>query len=235
MVKLVSYPRSGSHWLCYCLEYITATCIPRTYRSNKLPYKLSSRVIQFNHWGFPGISYPENTRGPRILLLRNYKECIKSHSPAATTRTHPRQKQRTGLLPPGMPEYIHNILIYEICVDPKAIIYYEDLMLNPSAELEKIIKWLEPIISSPGMRERFDQLILSLDDHRSMCYEGYPTDKIHSGMDLLHHSSKMACGEPAEWDEIAYANWITGSRCLNWPEQRTRSIFEKYLGRYLEK
>ena len=96
---------------------------------------------------------------PELLLLRNYKECIVSHS--ARTEDFDRnfyaqtQGSRNGIL-----DYIGCLEIYESWRGKKALIYYEDLIRDPEPELIRVLELLG--VDKNNLRE----LINNMDVHK---------------------------------------------------------------------
>ena len=89
-ISLLSYPRSGSNWLSYCIEQLSGILTFGNYMDTK--EKLNSKkcliantrghdYIESNNttYSFPSIKTFNKEKDGLILLIRNYKECITRH------------------------------------------------------------------------------------------------------------------------------------------------------------
>ncbi len=163
---------------------------------------------------------------PRILLLRNYKECVVNQSASSDLRNRHTQD--------NIIKYCENIMHYHESPSkiPGIVVYYESLLTDPLSSLEEIVNWLDTHklidnhVSVSQMRVNLHELIKSIDDHKAQCLDGYKNGtRGRFGMsqyDLLYHSKKMDKELRLKWDE-------------RMQQVLPSSIFKERCSRYLEK
>lgn len=141
---LVSYPRSGQTWLRYCFEVITDLSvygnIPLT---DELNYNLSVVKKNINYFKLATThnfyaSQEKHKSNKLILLLRNYKECI---------RRHREDNYFDDLISKKYcikeePSYLMNLKLFDECNLEKIYIYYEDLIVYPKETLIKVFNFM---------------------------------------------------------------------------------------------
>jgi hypothetical protein len=86
-----------------------------------------------------------------ILLVRNWRDAIISfgwhHNRSVAKR------------------YTHSLQFYDDCEKPKLLVYYEDLMTEPEAEIRRLCNFLKIDTS------RVDSFMKSYDTHKNTCVD----------------------------------------------------------------
>ena len=133
---VISYSRSGMNWLRYAMEFLTNRPTPGCLRLIGEGDFLFDRA----HKGFISIHNYQKA----IILLRDYKECLLRQ----LTLEWEQSKNVVDFLadksfiqPPYW--YIKNLQAYHNFQGEKTLVYYEDLVVNPVKELEKIIDFMD--------------------------------------------------------------------------------------------
>ena len=232
---LLSYPRSGSTWLRYCIEFLTKRLTkgydtPGVTMENGLG-RLVDIGVDCNK---PPIVYKRHGHTPRersfydmdndnlILLLRNYKECVVRHHIGKQNFEKMFYSQTQGYRN-GSLDYVGCLQTYEAWRGKKLLIYYEDLISDPEPELEKVLNLLG------ADRTHLRELVDHLDFHRKQSVHVYAGENQTGGHlsytkgdpdKLLFHSQQLSEKQKKVWDQHLRNNY---------PD-----ITRKYLKRYQE-
>jgi hypothetical protein len=113
----LSYPRSGANWLRYIARYMLG--IDKNYH---LGDDLDDTYTKLHTvFKFSDVDY---NRG-LVLILRDYKECLRSHSPHAAKPL----EDQVGL-------YFQCLATYHEWPERKYLVYYEELIEEPGVIIE---------------------------------------------------------------------------------------------------
>jgi hypothetical protein len=213
MPMIIGYPRSGNNFTRYIIRHIA---------NKEVGYAHGNQEA---FWTNPKI-------GPRIFVLRNYKECIPRHLAFKTFERIIDQLQdlnsidylgknwkdwKGRIIGPGMrTDYISLIRYYDEYPDKKMMIYYEDLITDTSTEVRRINDFL----NSVGMPSNCTEFLDDLKNHAKTSRKQYHEPCFSGGDKVLYHSKEIPEEDRKKVDEYLKAKF---------PE-----IFEKYLKRYSE-
>lgn len=204
---LLSYERSGAHWLTYCLYKLV--------EHHSINY--NSQCADFNRFIPKLPSNPKATRGffrahdvkglykyhrkvlsketdRLLLLLRDYKECYPRHDPNDPLLLLTEQKRH----------YFDNLEVYHNWPpERRYLVYYEDLISDLPTTLENVLVFLgEPV---DGM----SQFLAHLEEHKQFIMSAY--DKVYSshskGEDLHYHAKKIDPELLEQLDELVVARY----------------------------
>ena len=195
-VLLVAYPRSGSHWLRFVVEWLTGQPTHGTGWVPDIPIFLEvypAKVHPLRHVDVKAPFVLHKTQRVRkklpdsrsfILVIRNYRENVpRSHRSVIDE----------------MREYCDLIVFYDQHKGPKLLIYYEDLLTNPANEIRRIADFFKVEHRRyAAFMERYDYL-------RSMSYQGKYASKASfykSGDDLNYTSKKLDAKQYEEREKL---------------------------------
>lgn len=181
-VLLVSFPKSGSNWIRYCIEHFSGM---RTPGSRRHPiYETGPTIIDRTHFldkrhrralapnrrdpaegDGPGRDLAWYQRWPKKfkneLRIRNI---VRNRRLILVIRSHYESFARTGLRrPEGMIGYLGNIKVFDACRQDKLLVYYEDLVKD-FREITRILDFI-------GIEYDLDSF--DLDYHRQKSFETY--------------------------------------------------------------
>tara|TARA_B100000212_G_scaffold339131_1_gene316913 strand:- start:1448 stop:2398 length:951 start_codon:yes stop_codon:yes gene_type:complete len=167
LITLLSYPRSGSHWLCYCLEYITKNSTNRRGREVDKPgfdwpASPNNSISETTHFSRAGLSKPLRWNVPRILLVRNFKECVVAHAATAQkgfllpsyalergeiiARPPEKYKATDPVMQTNVCLYAANVYdhfaLHEENKVPILTVHYEDILLDFEKTMHRVIEWI---------------------------------------------------------------------------------------------
>lgn len=204
---LLSYQRSGAHWLTYCLYRLAVHHIidynqqwPELNRiiakfpanpNATRPFFQAHHLKQLSEWRKKNLSRERDTL---VLLVRDYKECYPRNRPDVPLL----------LLPDIEPHYFEDLEIYHNWpTERRYLVYYEDLIENLEATLDGVLTFLgEPIDGIPSFLE-------NLEEHRRFVIKAY--DKTwgsqSKGMDIHHHSKKIDPELLRQFDELVIGRY----------------------------
>lgn len=172
LMDLVSYPRSGSNWVKYFVEFIT-------------DLKVGDGVFRKSH----------SSRNQRqIFLIRNYKECLYSHG-ARSYDDFIRELTKDGQFNPirkPQPYYLTLLQIFDDLKLPKILIYYEDLIENPEGEFSRLFEFLRSI-EGISIKGDLKQFFVDIDEHIQKSLVWY-SKNVHIPMSsekLIYHSLNL--------------------------------------------
>ncbi|MGK7899369.1 MAG: sulfotransferase domain-containing protein [Xenococcus sp. (in: cyanobacteria)] len=211
---VISYSRSGMNWLRYSMEFLTNRPTPGHLRLIEEGDFLFDRA----HKGYVSIHRYQKV----IMLLRDYKECLLRQLPLEWEKNNSVidfLNDKSSIQPPYW--YINNLQAYHNFQGPKILVYYEDLVVNPVQEFEKIIEFL-------GLRKDSVDLNLfeqKLSFHRKQsvnCYEKNQKSVTSGSLNTLeYHSKKLLTSEQKIEFDSFYQN--------NYPD-----LYAKYLWKYAQ-
>ena len=209
---LVAYSRSGTNWIRYIVEFLTKKPTPGYTRI----IKGKNFALDHAHMGFAVMKNYDEV----ILIVRDYKECLLRHltkhwKTSSAVKTF--LEQESSKTPPS--GYIRNIQEFDKFKGKKLLIYYEDLILNPQREINKLVKFL----NLP--KNYLKELLNNLDYHKKQSVTLYMKNQksITKGSidKLKYHSKKLlSTKEKIEFDAYYEKNYSI--------------LFKKYLQRYKE-
>lgn len=205
---VVGYPRSGNHWLKYCIE--NALNIP----------------IGFCHANGVNVwNYISNDNSLRlVMIVRNYKECVIRHvcssnkfnffniilsEMSGVTPVEVKKKNKT--------DYVALLNLFNNYAHEKILIYYEDLITEPEKELYRLAEFFK--VEDHNIKEFMNDF--KKHKRKSLRITAGETQKPETnGNALIHHSNKISKPRRIELDNHLIENFS--------------DLFEKYLKRYKE-
>ncbi len=232
-VLLVSFPKSGSNWLRYCIEHFSGMRTPGTVR--RLLVHDGPTIIERRHFLDPG--------GHR--LLRSHSLPIKSGRRRRARRWRPalidwalsfRKRRRVrGFLedrrvililrnpfalysrvrataPEAMSGYVSNIELFERCRRDKLLVYYEDLVRDP-AQISAILEFIGIAHDMSGFE---------MHEHTARSLAFYNKGADQSRLATVGRQSMEPGIDRSE--RMALRVFLL--------ERLGRPLFERYLGRY---
>ena len=221
MPLLVSYPRSGTNWIRYVIEYCTKQPTPgenRLVRGNNLMYVILNGgfAIDRAHKGYVVMQqYPK-----AVLVIRNYKECLIRQFKTKWQQYDSLEAFLTSEdlhTPPHW--YIKNIEAFEAYEKPKLLLYYEDMVHQPIAFIEKLGAFLN---LNPT---RFNEISSNLSAHQKNSVSLYTKRGKKSYTAGKKEETKSHSQELTTAQKLAFDNFY---------KERYPSQFNSYLKRYAE-
>jgi len=238
-IVLISYPRSGSHFIRYCVEYFTK--LP-TY-GNEGPLIIPKRQklwILYRRHFWDVLSRGEkrlmSKRPEMIFLFRDYHECLLSQMKRSKRGSHiikhiRRRPQQTNMFkvlenwkdlrhtdiqtkftPSSL---IYNLRKFHAYKGKKMVLYYEDLMEGLSMPLANLFRFIDV-----DLHENLSEFIDNEAEHRARSYGRY--DKLQgslsSGRPLDYHSSILNTRHKRQMDQYFM--------------KKLGPLYKKYLSRY---
>ena len=209
---LISYSRSGTNWIRYFIE---ATTGQRTPGQRRLVGE-GDYFIDRAHAGFARI----NKYNKVLLIIRNYKECITRHHGIENIRNeYPNMTKflKDNRVSQPASWYYKNIKAFDRYNKQKLVIYYEELLLDPTKHLWRIAEFLTI------EKLAFDEFVKNLDYHKTNSVDAY-TSRGHKSetrgesSKVDFHGSKLTNEEIYELDSYF--------------REKDIDLFEKYLKRY---
>ena len=195
MIYLLSYPRSGQH----LLKHMLVKC--------RLNVYVSHEIQLYKEW-------PLKSNDKLILLVRDFKECLVSHSYRSNNITVDKRmidnmfgakfaKEYRAM------QYIENLVLFDVAQCSKIVIYYEDMLIHKNHSL------------FPFVNRNFGDIIfeeasrLDWDKEAEICFNNYDGVKL-SGGKLKHHATRIT--------DVPYLTHLVKSM--------NPYIYNKYLTRY---
>ncbi len=226
---LLSFPRSGNHWVRYILEYFSGrptigdgqtemrtdwTGIvdsPIFIRVPELNVNSQALPIAFKRHFINEDNSDKNI--PVIIILRNYKEVFMRSM----------QEHMVGWEEPLntlaiVQKYMNLINEFELCKTKKLVIYYEDLMQYPEENIKKILKFCK--LST----DKLYNFLENYDKHTKSVLSMYSKTVAKTQTDgnlALHYSLGLMSDVKFAIDE-AYRNY-------------GKIAYDKYFKKYAEK
>lgn len=191
---LLSYPKSGSNWLMYCIQKLTnftGISINGNLMDGQKPDTPISEeeAIIKDHAYVPKFREAYSQDDVIICLVRNYKECFMSH---VGFIGDDKIEGLEGSKNIG-PDYIRVLQIFDECKGKKYLIYYEDLMTDFELELRKLLDFLSQL-NKFKQRMTVKEFIEELDYHKKASMDFYNTEVNISrsdGKSTIYHSKKL--------------------------------------------
>lgn len=201
---ILGYPRSGNHWLMYCLKECFGNSPYYSHGNNKNFYEVADKG-----------------NGTYICIVRNYKECIVRHEDTVSlNKIFSQLQNQLDFVKNDKTDYIAILDWFDKYVDDqKYLIYYEDLILDPKTEMYKIANFVK------RTEHNIDDFIEHLDKHKEQSLKNY-NDNIQRTITngepnkLIYYSKKLSVENKKKIDQHIENNY---------PE-----LFQKYLIRYKE-
>lgn len=157
---LLSFPRSGNHWVRFILEFFTGMptkgCGRRDVEIYRNLFKsLISPLWHVENKGFyfcykhhGGMNsqwlWTENWNSV-LLLIRDFRECMLSRSEHS--------KRNNSAMERTIRRYLNNLLLYQQSTIPKLHLHYESLIADPRASISSILAFYG--IDNPPLLEYF--------------------------------------------------------------------------------
>jgi hypothetical protein len=230
---LVSFPKSGSNWVRYCIEFFSGAPTPGG--SRQLLVTEGEPIIDRHHFldKRDRTAYLAHTRNDRrtareklpnvdllrpLRLLRGYRKrqkMIASRRLILLIRDPFALYVRQGATSPiALRGYFTNIRVFDKARQDKCLVYYED-MIRDFGEVERILEFLEIDFSRIG----FD-----VEEHRQRSLALYVTatdrPRTRESLDAFdYHSRRLSPQQARELRKFG-------------EQQIGRPLYEKYLGRY---
>jgi hypothetical protein len=220
---LLAYPRSGSTWLRYCIEFLSKrpTGFPgaKSLGDNPVCEKiagmgvdLSAKPILYKTHNLKNFSkgYDEV-----IFVVRDYKEVVPRHYKSSQKKvslldmfnSHTRGSENPML------DYVKILEQYEKLERRKCLIYYEDLVTKPKETLMKIVEFLN--IDKAHAKNFFD----NFEYHKKQGIAAYHDTSFTQGSkNVKFHQSKIPKNVLAQMTKRLKSEHL--------------GIFNRYLQRY---
>lgn len=202
---LLSYPRSGSTWLRYCIEYLTGRPTVgqeptgeqggASFDTPLIHKGRTDYIVKKRH-----AILPTTEKEPLILLLRNYKECIVRHNinNGISLETLKGSAKGKAIKTPKKVDYISNLIEYNQWENEGHLIYYEHLMTTPGRVLGSLMYFMNNYTAN------VDKFIDEIDKHKKICLELYGKS-VTKGKMLSYHVNRI--DNPKEWDNYLWDNF----------------------------
>ena len=196
-VVLLTYPRSGANWLMYCVTKLTNRGWSHkqgeiSYTPGNISYDRAKKRYHQTHYWHAIAKHIDSDSDYLMMIVRNPKECITRHN---------------GSLESGIKNFnnwryfLQNLELFDSWSEEKRLlVYYEDLMRNPKAELQRVLEFLgEYKINA------FETFIRNLPKHQRFVLSYYDRQRGGSksrGKDLLYHSKSALDEVQKEFDAL---------------------------------
>lgn len=208
---LASYPRSGTNWIRYIIEYISGSPTPGQIRY----LNGSDFMIDRAHQAYPVM----NKYNEVILIIRDYRECLLRHNTKLWTETENVYSflENDSVKHPAN-WYIKNIQAFEKFTGRKLLLYYEDLISNSEEAVRELSRFLEM------NRDRTKEFVATIETRSTESVGAYMSGGHKSNTssnlsDFHYHARKhLTTEQMIEFDEYY--------------KREYPAIFRKYLDRY---
>lgn len=216
-IELISYPRTGSNWLSYCINFVCSvpTINPCFYPTeNELFSTGKNNVVQKSHTQSP--EWFRDVNKSFVCVIRNYKECIprqtKSYSADSIINS------LLGVVPTNnhVFDFITTLRVYDECKNPKILFYYEDLIVNLDKELKRLVDFFKQF----GGSDNLETFLENIKYHKKKSLDSYKQGSKSGGNKTIHHSLSISNQDKVKIDKHVKTAF---------PD-----LFEKYLKRYEE-
>jgi hypothetical protein len=200
-IGLISYPRSGSNWVNFCIEHILRISSIGSTKEYKIWCR--SNVKEFIE-GYELIkSHTFNFEMDKLVfVIRDYKECIS------------RDTKTESLIERSLPRYIDLLKMYDVYDKPKIIVYYEDLITKSEYEITKFCRF----IKEPS-REIIEDFFFKFEDYRQQSLSKY--SNFTNGLVVKSHSNLLSDGFKKHLDCIVKKEKELFERYLKRYEERS--------------
>ena len=205
MNMIMGYPRSGNHWLRYCMA--NAIKIPMNYCHGNTKQIWESYSKQ---------------KSILILIVRNYKESIVRHG-CHDFNTIKRQLLGISPIERGCngTDYMAILKMYDEYDDNKKhLVYFEDLILDVEKELYRLAEFFKN--DNHNIKEFMENIKKHVATSLEICKtESQRGITLGDKNKLIYHSNTLS--KKLKLDLDSYL------------EQNHKHLFDKYLTRYKEK
>ncbi len=214
-IHLMGYPRSGNHWVRFCLENLLSSADA-----------LNQEPRRYTYWGHnPSrlqLDRADQEKDYLIVIVRNYRECMMRHHNNRDDRMldflnfedsyFKQLGQAEQLFESRKSGYILTLKCYEKWNPAtRFLVYYEDLINDPETTLKSLMRFL-------GQDEALvDDFMADFEAKRDESYDRYRNPQSRYS-NLLYHTSLMA-------EEV-----ILG--CDEFMRTKYPDYWEKYLSRF---
>ena len=218
---LISYPRSGTNWIRYVIEYLTQKPTPgetRLIRGNNKFYRAINGdfVIDRAHNG----EFIIEKHTKVLLILRNYKEClIRQFKNKWNNYPSIQSFLEDETLHTPCNWYMSNIKAFNQYSGDKKLLYFEDMIEKPLQFIDDLVEFLNlPTKRLANLKENLtDHQKTSVGLYTKRGKESFTNGKKEN---LKIHSSSLSQSQLYEFDNYYLSNF--------------RELTNLYLARYLE-
>jgi hypothetical protein len=212
---LVSYSRSGTNWIRYIIEYLSGRPTPGQQRLFK--GKPKEFFIDRAHCGFEVMHQYKRV----MLVIRDYRECLLRHNQALWARINNVNtflEDMTVKHPPVW--YIQNIRSFDAFTGDKLVLYYEDILSDPSSQIPELCEFLG------FSRNSCNKFLEDLPAHAKKSVNAYTATT---------HTSETK-QNPTNFNFHASKNLTPAQRIAfdEYYRKQYPDLFEKYLSRYAD-
>lgn len=210
---LVSYSRSGTNWIRYIIEYLSGKPTPGQLRLYK--GKRNKFFIDRAHCGFEVMHQYNKV----ILIIRDYRECLLRHNHELWSKTNDVKtflEDQTVKHPASW--YIQNIQSFDEFTGDKIVLYYEEILSDPSSQIPGLCDFLD------FPRDRCIEFLNNLPEHSKKSVSAY-TSTTHTSETKLnptnfrfHATKNLTPAQQLEFDQYY--------------QEHYPDLFEKYLFKY---
>ena len=211
-IHLMGYPRSGNHWIRFCLENLLSSADA-----------LNQESSRYTYWGHNPrrlrLYRADQEKDYLIVIVRNYRECMMRHHNNRDDRMldfmrfeDSNLNRMEQLFEANRNGYILTLKCYEAW-NPKNrfMVYYEDLINDPETNLKSLMRFL-------GQDEALvDAFMIDFEAKRDESYKRYINPQSRYS-NLIYHTSLMREENILECDEFMRTKY---------PD-----YWEKYLSRF---
>ena len=245
---LLSYPKSGSTWMRYCIEFLTER--PTFFRTPEprdrlrvtghidspffVEFLTNEPIILKRHAWDEEEAKTKRAYKKIILLIRNYKEvALRNGAPlpsghAAQTEAGLRSGWAQKLVDPQdllqlFQPYIDSIEKYHNHEGEKAIVYYEDLILSPKQTLINLMNCMQV---PKRYENKLEQLMDNFKKHKNTCGEKYRS------MSTNQYRTMTIDNKDMQFHQKIYKNRELSETIDKEIERMSPEFFELYLKHY---
>ena len=250
-IYLMSFTRSGSNWLRYCFEFITKRRTQTREESWNTGAFGRELLFHLHEESEYNMNVGDVSNIPKIILVRNYKECVPSHIQRSDYRWMQRAPylsyRRAGIVDPVFSAYLQRycrlLNTFEESYDATLSLHicYEEFIEKPARSLAELIRYIDNIRSElsgyiPSLETMTENMLELLENYRSHrlaaldTYRGKKGGAAHSGDAMTSGKKGNSFHFYCRWyfeDELAIIDEETKSFVLS-------TAYEKYLQRYTE-
>jgi hypothetical protein len=211
MNYLLSYPRSGNTWMRYCLESLSNE---RTVGYIGPHCEFESGVLEKNRnesdyfliKRHRAEEIPNTHENKLVFLVRSFEDVLIRHNEGKKI-TIIENTNGTSI------RYIDLVKFYDNFIGEKILVYYEDFMIDPRKEVERVLDFLNLDVN----KDKIDDYFLNIDDHKSKSIGIYGASTTKGNLNI-RHSSILSEKERKNGRDFLIRNYS--------------SIYNKYLSRY---
>lgn len=198
---ILSYPRSGNHWVRYIVEWATGRPtlgagdgehwrdrrnrldVP-IHQLADLPHVAGRPIAKKRHL----VNDWDSRSADLVFILRNYKECVTRHlETMEVPPDHPRADDQ-------LRRYLAALRQYDEWRSRKLLLPYADLVENPTDPVRKLLGFLGEDV------DKADQFGADIDRHRTNAMRTLKTASGSGGRRAVHHLHKLEPAIRQQWD-----------------------------------